>query len=171
MAFTRLRLGNDRIHSLMQRKRELILGGPLIRPRLIVADDNPLFLQKLVALLATEFDVVATATDGKAALDVTRRYHPDLVLVDLNMPVKSGIEVAEELAKNPSGPPVIICSSETDSEIVEAARQAGAVEYVFKARIETDLILAANSAVHDSLSEALTAERGFGVTETVNFAR
>ena len=127
--------------------------------RLIVADDSPPFLQKLVSLLSVEFDVVATAADGKTALDLIRRYEPDLVVLDLQMPGLNGIEVTRELAKNPSSPPVVICSAETDPEIVEAAREAGAVEYVFKARIETDLILAAKSAVQDSPFVALPAKR------------
>jgi DNA-binding NarL/FixJ family response regulator len=115
--------------------------------RLIVADDNPAFLQKLTSLLAVEFDVVATATDGKTALDFIRRYKPDVAVLDLGMPALNGIEVTRELAKNPPRLPVVICSVESDPEIVEAARQAGAVGYVFKARIEKDLILAVKSAV------------------------
>ena len=57
-----------------------------------------------------------------------------------------------ELAKDPSSPPVVICSAETDPEIVEAAREAGAVEYVFKAHIETELIVAVKGAVRDRSS-------------------
>jgi DNA-binding NarL/FixJ family response regulator len=112
-----------------------------------VADDNPAFLQKLTSLLAVEFDVVATATDGKTALDFIRRYKPDVAVLDLGMPALNGIEVTRELAKNHPRLPVVICSVESDPEIVEAARQAGAVGYVFKARIEKDLILAVKSAV------------------------
>ena len=138
--------------------------------RLVVADDSPLFLQKLISLLAVEFDVVATAADGKTALDLIRRYEPDLVVLDLQMPALNGIEVARELAKNPPSPPVVICSMETDPEIVEAAREAGAVEYVFKARIETDLTLAAKSAVQKSSFVALATNRRFDLTEAVYFA-
>jgi CheY-like chemotaxis protein len=122
----------------------------LTRLRLIVADDSPAFLQKFISLLTVEFDVVATATDGKTALDLIRRHEPDLVVLDLHMPALNGIEVARELAKNPPSPPVVICSAETDPEIVGAARQAGAVEYVFKARIEKELITAVKSAVQNS---------------------
>jgi DNA-binding NarL/FixJ family response regulator len=118
--------------------------------RLIVADDSPSFLHKLVSLLAVEFDIVATAADGKTALNLIRRYEPDLAVLDMSMPAMNGIEITRELVENPPGPPVVICSAETDPEIVEAARQAGAVDYVFKARIETDLIVAAKAAVQAS---------------------
>jgi DNA-binding NarL/FixJ family response regulator len=118
---------------------------PLKKPRVIVADDNAAFLQKLTSLLSVEFDVVATAADGRSALALIRRYDPDVVVLDLEMPALNGIQVARELAKH--GPPVVICSMETDLEVVEAARQAGALEYVFKLRVEKDLILAVKSAL------------------------
>ena len=139
--------------------------------RVVVADDSPPFLQKLISLLAVEFDVVATAADGKMALNLIRRYEPDLVVLDMQMPGLNGIEITRELAKNPSSPPLVICSAETDSEIVEAAREAGAVAYVFKARIETDLILAAKSAVQDSPFAAVAAKRGFDLSEAVSLAK
>jgi DNA-binding NarL/FixJ family response regulator len=117
----------------------------LARLRIIVADDNPAFLRELTSLLAPEFDVVATAANGRSALDLIRRYKPDLVVLDLGMPLLNGIEVTRELAKH--SPPVVICSVETDPEVVEAAQQAGALAYVFKVRIEKDLILAVKSAL------------------------
>jgi DNA-binding NarL/FixJ family response regulator len=117
----------------------------LARLRIIVADDNPAFLRELTSLLAPEFDVVATAANGRSALDVIRRYKPDLVVLDLRMPLLNGIEVTRELAKH--SPPVVICSVETDPEVVEAAQRAGALAYVFKVRIEKDLILAVKSAL------------------------
>lgn len=117
----------------------------MARTRIIVADDNPAFRQKLTSLLAIEFDVVATAADGKSALDLVRSHKPDLVVLDLGMPVLNGMEVTRELAKH--SPSVVICSVETDPEIVEALRQAGALGYVDKMRIEKDLILAVKSAL------------------------
>jgi two-component system, NarL family, nitrate/nitrite response regulator NarL len=119
----------------------------MARLRVLLADDNSAFLQKITSLLAIEFDVVATATDGNSALDLIRRYVPDLAVLDLGMPGLNGIEVMQELAKSSQDPPIVICSVETDSEIVEAARQAGALGYVFKLRVEKDLILAVRSAL------------------------
>jgi CheY-like chemotaxis protein len=75
-----------------------------------VADDNPAFLKKLVLLLTANFDVVATAADGNAALALIRRYVPDLAVLDLDMPGLNGMEVTLELAKSSKGPPVLICS-------------------------------------------------------------
>jgi DNA-binding NarL/FixJ family response regulator len=117
------------------------------RPRLLVADDHPAFLKKLVLLLTTKFDVVAIAADGNSALDLIRRYAPDLAVLDLDMPGLNGLEVTRELAKSSKDPPVLICSVITDPDVVEAARQAGALAYIFKSRIEQDLILAAKSVL------------------------
>lgn len=151
----------DSTHAIAPRQRQhgpphvvsgrFDLGAPLTKLRLIVADDSQRFLQKIVSVLSVEFEVVATAADGKTALDLVRQYEPDLVVSDLDMPVLNGIQVTRELAKNPSSPPVVICSAETDPEIVEAAREAGALDYVFKSRIETELILAVKSAVQSVL--------------------
>jgi len=120
----------------------------LKKPRIVVADDNPPFLQNVVSLLAAEFDVVATASDGRSALELVRRHEPDIVIIDLHMPGLNGIEVIKHLAEHPPSPPVVVCSVETDPEIIDAARQAGALAYVFKSRVEKDLVLAVKSAAN-----------------------
>src|SRR5258707_5394437 len=88
--------------------------------RIVVADDSTAFLAKLVSVLATEFEVVATAADGKSALERIRLCQPNVVVLDLEMPGFNGIEVAKELTKYPSSPAVVICSIENDTEIGEA---------------------------------------------------
>jgi DNA-binding NarL/FixJ family response regulator len=118
------------------------------RPRIVVADDNCAFLEKLTSLLADDFEIMATASDGKSALELVRRCKPDLVVLDLGMPGLNGIEVTREIMTSAlTDPPVVICSIETDSEVVESARQAGARGYVCKLRMHTDLILAIKSAL------------------------
>jgi DNA-binding NarL/FixJ family response regulator len=113
--------------------------------RIVVADDNAAFLATLVYMLATEFEVVATAADGKSALERIRLCQPDVVVLDLEMPGLNALEITKELAKHPPSPPVVICSIEVDPETVDAARQAGALGYVFKVRIAKDLIAAVKS--------------------------
>ena len=117
----------------------------MAKVRIIVADDNPAFLQKLVSLLSAEFDVVATAADGESAIRVIRSHEPELAVLDLEMPLLNGIQVTQQLGKNNTR--AVICSVEMDPEIVEAARQAGALAYVFKLQIERDLMLALKSAL------------------------
>ena len=118
----------------------------LARLRAIVADGHPLFLQNIVLLLATEYEVVAAAADGRKALELIHRFRPDFVVLDLRISMLNGIEIARELAGDVPSPPVIICSVETDPMIVDAAREAGAMAYVFKARLLEDLLQAVKSA-------------------------
>ena len=114
--------------------------------RIVVAEDNPEFLKEFVSVLSGEFEIVATAADGRAALECIARCQPDVVVLDLEMPVLNGIEVTRALREDPPKPAVVICSVETDPEIVDAAREAGALGYVFKPRIATDLIKAVKAA-------------------------
>jgi len=118
----------------------------LNRIRALIADDNPALLARLVSLLETEFDVVCTAENGQMALECARRYQPDIAVLDLEMPFLNGIEVTLKLKKLAPSVRVVICSVETDAEIVEAARQAGALGYVFKKHMTRDLIVAVRSA-------------------------
>jgi DNA-binding NarL/FixJ family response regulator len=113
---------------------------------MLIADDNPAFLQQMVTLLGAKFDVVATAEDGRIALAKTLQHRPDLVVLDLEMPFLNGIEITRELRKLTQAPAIVICSVENDEEIVETARQAGALGYVFKMRMAQDLVVAVECA-------------------------
>jgi DNA-binding NarL/FixJ family response regulator len=113
--------------------------------RVVVVDDSANFLDKFISVLGVEFDVVATAMNGKSGLESIRSCRPDVVVLDLEMPVLNGIEVTKELTKDPPCPAVVICSVESDPEVIKAARQAGALGYVFKARIAKDLVAAVKS--------------------------
>jgi|SRR5215470_13578622 len=117
----------------------------MVKLRIVVADDNPKMLQELVSLLKTEFDIVGTAADGGSARDCIQRYKPDVAVLDLVMPTLNGIELTRQLNSNGHRPCVVICSVERDREIIDAARNAGALGYVFKTRMAKDLIPAVKS--------------------------
>jgi len=99
-----------------------------------------------VLLLAVEFDVVATAENGRLALEHIHQRKPDVAILDLRMPILDGAAVARQIKGLGPTPAIVICSVETDPEVVEAARQAGALGYVFKSRMAQDLILAVKAA-------------------------
>lgn len=119
---------------------------PLNKLRVVIADDNPAVLRQLVLLLAVEFDVVATAENGLLALKHIRQRNPDVVVLDLKMPILDGAEVAQQIKGSLSAPAIVICSVETDPEIVAAAQQAGALGYVFKTSMARDLVAAVKAA-------------------------
>lgn len=122
--------------------------------KVVVADDNPAVLRQLVSLLEAEFDVVATAGNGQLALECIQRYQPDIAVLDLEMPILSGIAVIRELRKLGPDPAVVICSVESDPEVIDAAQQAGAIGYVIKRRMIEDLITAVKSAAHGESFES-----------------
>src|SRR5258705_6301668 len=98
--------------------------------RIVVADDNADFLNELISVLGTEFDVVATAKDGKSALESILNCTPDVVVLDLEMPLLNGIEVIRALSKHDPRPAVVISSVESDPDFIEAGLGALALSYV-----------------------------------------
>ncbi len=117
-----------------------------MRLRVVAVDDSPPVLRQLIYLLGIEFDVVGSAEDGQKALDVIQNTRPDVVVLDLEMPLRNGIEVTRELRKLGPSPAVVICSVETDPETIEAALQAGALGYVSKMLLTHDLVRAVKLA-------------------------
>jgi CheY-like chemotaxis protein len=69
------------------------------KPRLLLADDHTILVEGLKALLAPEFEVVATAGDGRAVLEAAEKHRPDLILLDISMPGLNGIEAARRLKR------------------------------------------------------------------------
>jgi DNA-binding NarL/FixJ family response regulator len=114
--------------------------------RVVLADDNSKWLLLLVSILEAKCQVVATAVDGKSALQAISEFKPDVAVLDLGMPAPNGIDITRQLMSNGRKPPVVICSAETAQEIVEAAREAGALGFVFKHSCTRDLLPAVEAA-------------------------
>ena len=135
---------------------------PLNKLRVVIAEDNPAVLRQLVLLLAAEFDVVATAENGLLALKHIRQRNPDVVVLDLKMPILDGAEVARQINGSLSAPAIVICSVETDPEIVAAAQQAGALGYVFKTSMARDLVVAVKAAARGEIFVSVLDRNGIG---------
>jgi DNA-binding NarL/FixJ family response regulator len=114
--------------------------------RVLAADDHDGVLQHIVSLLEVEFLVVATAKNGRAAIDCVKQHRPRVAVLDLAMPILNGIETSKELKKMPLAPAVVICSISIDPAIIAAAQQTGALGYVFKTHMSQDLVKAVKSA-------------------------
>jgi DNA-binding NarL/FixJ family response regulator len=119
--------------------------------RVVVADDNRAVLEKLVSILQREFEVVGTAQDGLSAVQTIAKEQPDVAILDLEMPGLNGIEATKKLHHEHRAYPVVICSVETDAAIVESAREAGVLGFVFKLRMGRDLVPAVKSAARGEL--------------------
>lgn len=123
------------------------MGNTLqMKPRVVVADDNTKVLQAVVAVLSVEFDVVATASDGRSALNHIQRLHPEVAVLDLNMPELNGLEVTREIMRLHLESSVVICSVENDPELIATTQAAGALGYVLKPKLNQDLVIAVRYA-------------------------
>src|SRR5271163_1679175 len=120
---------------------------PMNAKRIVVADDLLPVLKAISELLQPYFDLVGTASDGEAALQTILKLQPDLVILDISMPVMSGIEVAEELTKRGSSAKIVFLTAHQDADILKACQTAGGLGYVLKLAMVTDLIPAINAAL------------------------
>jgi DNA-binding NarL/FixJ family response regulator len=119
----------------------------MTRKRVLVADDLAPVLSTVAALLRESFDVVGAVSDGRAALEATLKLEPDLVVLDISMPVMSGIEVAEELTRQGSKAKIVFLTVHEDQDILNTCRAAGGLGYVIKVLMDTDLMPAMNEAL------------------------
>lgn len=95
-----------------------------------------------VRILERDFDVVGTVGDGQALLEAVPRLMPDVCVIDISMPILSGIEAAILLRQGGSPVKIIFLTVHTQEVFVEAALEAGALGYVLKPRMASDLCLA-----------------------------
>jgi len=102
--------------------------------RVLVVDDSELQLQFEQALLASEEFELIVARNGAEAIANARRYLPDLILLDIVMPVMDGIEAARALREDPvtAGIPIIMVTSQTEADYMENAFVGGCNDYVTK---------------------------------------
>ena len=110
--------------------------------RVLIADDHRLFAEALEVVLSTEarIEVVGRAADGEEAVAFARLLHPDVVALDLSMPVLDGFEAAAQLEQLDDPPAVLILTGSNAPEDVDRARRAGAKGYITKDRIAASLV-------------------------------
>ncbi|HEY2327068.1 MAG TPA: response regulator transcription factor [Gaiellaceae bacterium] len=114
------------------------------RVRVLIADDQRLFAEALEAILSTDarIRVVGRAVDGREAVDLARAEQPDVVLMDIAMPVLDGIEATREIRSELPKTQVIVLTGSASNQDVSRARTAGAHGYVTKDQIAGDLLRA-----------------------------
>lgn len=115
----------------------------------MLADDQREMLETVTRLLESEFEVVAAVANGELAIKAAVRLAPDLIVLDISMPVLNGIEVASQLRESGSRAKVVFLTVHEDPVLVEAAQSFGARGYVLKQRLATDLIPAIRQVLDD----------------------
>jgi two-component system, NarL family, nitrate/nitrite response regulator NarL len=110
--------------------------------RVVIADDHRLFAEALEALLTTDerIEVVGQASDGAQAVQLARMLDPDLVLMDVSMPVLDGFEATREIKEESADVRVLMLTGSNSRADVDRSREAGASGYVTKDRIASELV-------------------------------
>jgi DNA-binding NarL/FixJ family response regulator len=124
-------------------------GGDERPIRVLVVDDHVIVRNGLEQLLATAagVELVGFAADGRAAVEAVAELHPDVVLMDLSMPVMDGVEATARICRASPDTKVVVLTSFSEQQRVLAALDAGAEGYVLK-HADPEQILAAIEAVH-----------------------
>jgi CheY-like chemotaxis protein len=110
------------------------------RPRVVVADDQPEVIEAIRLLVESRFDVIATAVNGREAVDVVGRMNPDLLVLDVIMPDVDGFKAVGEIRTRGLRAGAVLVSGLTDSDYVLKALNGGAQGFVTKARMGMDLV-------------------------------
>ncbi len=110
--------------------------------RVLIADDHPHFRDGLRALLlsAPDLEVVGEAADGEQAISLAAELQPDVILMDLNMPVVGGIEATRRILRTSPHIAILVISMFEDDDSVFAALQAGARGYLLKGALKAEIL-------------------------------
>ncbi len=116
------------------------------RIRVLLADDHEAMLNRVADLLGGECDVIGTAIDGRQALDAAKHLKPDVLVLDISMPVINGMETARRLKAAGAKARIVFLTVHDDPDFAREALEAGALGYVIKSRIASDLVTALKEA-------------------------
>lgn len=117
------------------------------RARVLLADDHTAVLDRVGTLLSTTFEVVGSVTNGRELISAGMRLYPDVIVTDITMPGLSGIEAAHQLREAGSGAKFVFLTIHTEHEFLDACMAGGALGYVVKSHMKTDLIPAIQEAL------------------------
>ncbi len=112
----------------------------MVKPRLLLADDHELLLDGLRKVLEPEFDLVGAVRDGRDAVAEFERLRPDLLLLDIGLPLLNGIEVARHVRRLAPAARILFVTMQTDRIYVEEAFRAGGSGYVLKQAAASELV-------------------------------
>lgn len=130
------------------------------KPRILVADDHALVIEGFRRILQEHYALVGTAGDGHALLAAAKTVQPDIVILDISMPLLNGIETAEQMKKICPTAKIIIVTMHAGADYVRAAFEAGASAYVLKGSAvdELDQAIRAVLGGHSYITPLITKE-------------
>ena len=117
------------------------------RPRLLLVDDHALMVEGISAMLEADHDIVGVESDGRSALGSVIRYKPDVVLLDISLPGRSGLEICADIRKQFPEIAVVIVTMHADRIYADEALKAGALGFVLKSARAEELRFAIAEAL------------------------
>src|ERR1700756_4183660 len=137
---------------------ERVIGGSS-HPRLLLADDHAIFSDALRLYLQKDFNVVGVVSDGRTLIDEAIRIEPDVIIVDVGMPLLNGLDAAKRIRKLAPKIKFIFLTMQDDPNLAAAALELGAVAFVLKHSAGPELLEAINEVMrgHSYLTPKLRA--------------
>ena len=144
--------------------------------RILIADDHPIFRAGLKEILAKDADVesIGEADNGHKALELARKQRWDVVVLDITMPGKDGLEVLQELRRERPKPPVLVLSAHPEDQLALRLLKAGAAGYLTKDKAPKVLlsairkVLGGGKYVSESLAEKAVFQLASETTESLH---
>jgi DNA-binding NarL/FixJ family response regulator len=120
----------------------------LPRPRLLLADDHALVIAGFRRLLEPEFEVVAAVEDGRELVKRARELDPDVILLDISMPLLNGFEAARQIRKSAAKAKLVFVTMHGEPDYVAEAFRSGASGYLLKSSAASELVTAIREALN-----------------------
>jgi DNA-binding NarL/FixJ family response regulator len=115
--------------------------------RVILVDDHPAVLRQTLQILPERFDVVQTLQDGLDLETAVRDWQPDIVVLDITLPAINGVQLARQLRANGCAARIVFLTVHADPDYAQEAFNVGALGFVIKPRLASDLVAALDAAV------------------------
>jgi len=119
----------------------------MTKPSVMIADDHTLIVEAFRKLLEPQYDVVATVADGRALLDVASKVRPDVIVVDIGMPLLNGLAAGQQLKKSMPKVKLVYVTMNEDPDVAAEAVDSGASVYLLKSSAAEELL----KGIHQAL--------------------
>jgi DNA-binding NarL/FixJ family response regulator len=139
-----------------------------VRPRVLIADDHALIAEALHQLLSQEFEIVAVVHDGRRLIKAAQELRPDVILVDIGMPLLNGLQAAGSIKRLLPGVKLVYVTVNDDADLVAEAFRRGASAYLPKTSAGTELVAAIHTVLNGGTYVGSSLRRGLERTEPVS---
>ena len=121
---------------------------PEVRPKALIADDHAIFAEALRLLLEKDYEVVGTVSDGRALLSAAVMLNPDVIVVDIGMPLLNGLDAAQRIREKLPKVKLVFLTMQADPNLAAAAMELGAAAFVLKHSAGSELLNAIEQVLH-----------------------